>query len=131
MKRLWRDILSAALAALGGVIVFARLNDYSWWSLGGWKSAIGALAVVALAIMLTNVVELLSFDNMTDSLEFMFWALTATVVLASLLSSTATQTEFVWTAILTGAAWLTQMGNQIRRTLHHPHTPKPHGFSPA
>jgi len=43
MKYTWRDTLATLLTVFGAVIVFAKLESYSWWLLGTWKGALGVI----------------------------------------------------------------------------------------
>jgi len=118
MKTIWRDTISALLAVFGGVVMFARLQDYSWWLIGSWKGALGVLAVTGLAIAVTNAVELYKLEDGPALFELFAWLMAATVVIGSLFTTT-TQTEFVWSGVFVGFAWLTQTTRDIWRSTHH------------
>lgn len=121
MKTLWKDIVEIALAIVGGVVVYGRLQDYNWWLIGSWKGALATLAVIGLGIMLTNVADLIEVADAMAMLELGLWLITATVVISSLVVTT-TQAEFVWSAILIGVSWATQLARNIWLETHHrPH----------
>ena len=126
MQSTYRDITSAVLAIVGGVVVFARLESYHWWLIGSWKGAVGVLSVLGLAIMLTNILELVRFSDIPSSLEALLWLGAATAAIASLFSTT-TKSEFVVTAIAIGVAWLAQTTRHVWRSNHTPR----HHYLPA
>lgn len=119
MKTVYRDSISAVLAVMGGVIVFAKLNAFTWWLIGSWTGALGVLAVIGLAILLTNVVELFKMEDGPAVAEFGLWLIAATVTVASLFAIT-NKAEFLWSGGFIGLAWLTQTTRHIWRSLHTP-----------
>lgn len=108
MKLTWRDIVAAVLAVTGGVVVFAKLQSYTWWLIGSWKGALGVLAVLGLGILLTNIVDLVKLADMGSVSELFVWLIAATVVIASLAAAT-TRLEFIYGAVFVGLGWLAQL----------------------
>ena len=100
--------MSSILVVIGAVVVFAKLESYSWRLIGSCKGALGVIAVLGLAIMLTNAVEFVRFASIPSFLEMFLWLIAATVVIASLLSTT-TKAEFVSSAVIIGLGWLAQV----------------------
>ena len=117
MRLSWRDGVASLLALLGAVVMFAKLQSYSWWLIGSWKGALGVLAVVGGAILLTNVVELVRAASLPSMGEVGLWVATATVVIASLFSTT-TKAEFVSSGVMIGLAWLSQLTDHSWTTAH-------------
>ena len=117
MRILWRDTLSALLAVFGAVVIYAKLQSYSWWLIGSWTGALGVIAIIGLAILLTNIVELAKLADGATILELSAWLLAATVTVASLFSTT-TKAEFVWSGAFIGVAWLAQTSRHLWRGTH-------------
>jgi len=117
MKTSWRDLFSGALIVLGGLAVFARLQSYSWWLVGSWKGALGLVAVLGLGILLTNIVEIAKFADLTTFAESLLWLAAGTVTVAGLFATT-TKLEFVSAAALIGLSWMAQFGRHIWVTTH-------------
>jgi len=115
MKTIYQDSISIALALLGAIVAFAKLNSYSWWLIGSWKGALAVMAVIGLAIMLLNVREIFRMNDGAAVAEFSAWTLAGLVTIASLLVET-TKAEFIWSIILIGVAWGTQFAAQTWRT---------------
>jgi len=122
----YQDSISALLAIVGGITVFAKLESYSWWLIGSWKGALGVLAVLGLGMMLTNVQELLKLADGAAITEFSLWLVAATVTIASLFATT-NKAEFLWSSAAIGVAWLAQFSHYLWHLLHTP----PHHYSPA
>lgn len=108
MKLSWRDVLAAFLVALGSVVVYAKLQSYSWWLIGSWKGALGVVAVIGLAIAGTYMVDWFRNEGLGIVWEMMLWIAAATTVVGSLFATT-NKTEFIWSSVLIGAAWLSQL----------------------
>lgn len=117
MKLTWRDIVAAFLAAVGAVVVFAKLQSYSWWLIGSWKGALGVMAVLGLGILLTNVVELVKLEDMASIGEMFLWLIAATVIIAGLFATT-TKPEFVTGAVAIGLGWLAQLAGHSWNSSH-------------
>lgn len=117
MRVLYRDSISTVLAVVGAVVMFAKLQSYSWWLIGSWTGAVGVLAVLGLAILLTNVVEIYKLADGAALAEFSAWILAATVTIASLFYAT-TRSEFIWSGALIGFAWLAQVTRHVWRKTH-------------
>lgn len=118
MKFSWKDTLASIFAVFGGVVAFAKLKDYSWPLLGSWKGALGVIAVTGLAILLTYVVDFVESTDVGILGVTLAWITAATVIVASLFATT-TQAEFVWSTILVGISWLTQLFNHAWTSAHH------------
>lgn len=108
MKLSWRDTLAAMLAVLGGVVVFAKLNSYSWWLIGSWKGALGVVAVIGLAILATYFIDWIRDESTGVIGEMILWLAAIAVTAGSLLAVT-NRLEFVWSAVLIGLAWVSQL----------------------
>ncbi len=108
MKFSFRDILAGMLTLLGVVVMYAKLQSYSWWLIGSWKGAMAVLAVIGLAVMLTNIAELVKFADLTSFAEAVLWAAVVTLVAVGLFA-TATKAEFVSTTVLIALAWVAQI----------------------
>lgn len=108
MKQAYKDTAASALAIAAAVVVFAKLESYSWWLIGSWNGALAVLGVLGLGIMLTNISELIEAVGMGSFVETVLWLAAATVVIAGLLT-TATHAVFVGAAVMIGVAWLAQM----------------------
>lgn len=119
MKKLsWRDVLASALAILGGIVVFAKLESYSWWLIGSWKGAIGVISVIGLAIAVTYIVDWFHNETMAPLGEMVLWLVAATIAIGSLFTGTATKAEFVSAAVLIAIAWLVQLGAHTWDSTH-------------
>lgn len=117
MRLSWRDMLAALLLTLGGVVVFAKLQSYSWWLLGSWKGALGVVGVIGLAIMATYIIDWFENDGLGVVWEILLWITAATTVIGSLFATT-NKTEFVWSSALIGLAWLSQLGAHTWDSTH-------------
>lgn len=120
MKLSWRDILTSVLAITGGVVVFAKLQSYSWVLIGSWKGALGVISVLGLAIAVTYMIDWLRDETLVPLGEMLLWLAAATVSIGSMFTTT-TRGEFVSSAILIGAAWLAQLGVHIWDSAHDRH----------
>lgn len=107
MKTTYRTGISAILVIVGGIVMFAKLNSFSWWLIGSWAGALGVLGVLGLAVLLLNSANLFRTSDEFVLAEQSLWLAAATVTIASLLAVT-TKAEFVWSGMLIGLAWLTQ-----------------------
>ena len=121
MKLSWRDVVASVLAVLGGVVVFAKLQSYSWTFLGSWKGALGVLAVIGLGILATYFVDWFRNEDTGIVWEALLWITTATITVAGLIVTT-TKAEFVWAASFIGLSWLAQLGAHAWDSSHS-HTP--------
>jgi hypothetical protein len=120
MKLSWRDIVAAALAIFGGVIVFAKLESYSWWLIGSWKGALGVIIGVGVVVAGTYFIDWFENPTLAPLGEMSLWLLAATVAIGSLLATT-TKAEFLSVATLIGVAWLAQLGAHTWDSTHdHP-----------
>lgn len=117
MRLSWRDMLAALLLTFGGVVVFAKLQSYSWWLLGSWKGALGVVGVIGLAIMATYIIDWFENDGLGVVWEILLWITAATAVVGSLFATT-NKTEFVWSAALIGLAWLSQLSAHTWDSTH-------------
>jgi len=115
-----KDILSSTLVILGAVVVFAKLQAYSWWLIGSYKGALGVLAVIGVGILLTNIIELVQLKSLPSFGETFMWLVAATIVIASL-AVTTTKAEFVAAAIAIGVTWLAQVADHAWSSTHHEH----------
>lgn len=97
---------------IGFIVVIAKMQSYSWWLLGSWKSALAVIAVLGLGILLTNIQELVKVFNTSTIIQAVLWIAAATVVVGSLFSQT-TQAEFLASAVLIGIAWFAQTMDHI------------------
>ncbi len=117
-KLSWRDVVASALAILGGLVVFAKLQSYSWWMLDSWSSALVTVGIIGLAIVALYCVDWIHNDSFGAMGEMMLWSVAAAATVLSLTVET-TQAEFVLSATLIGLAWLTQFGAHIWDSTHH------------
>lgn len=117
MKISWRDIAAAVLAIIGGVVVFAKEQSYSWWLIGSWKGALGVVAVLGLAILALYSVDWAENGSPVVLSEILLWTLAGLVTLGSLLATT-TEAEFIWSSSLIGLAWATQLSSHVWSSTH-------------
>jgi len=122
MKNIWFETAANAAALLGIVVVFAKLQSYSWWLIGSWTGALGVLAVLGLIIVAANAVELFKLPDFASVGELGLWLIAATVTMAGLLATT-TRIEFISAGCFIGIAWLAQLLHHNWATLHHHGTP--------
>lgn len=108
----WRDIISLALVIFGGVVMFAKVQSYSWWLIGSWKGALGVLAGTGALLFLVNLQQLINFDTVVNFFEIVLWAGTITFLVTALLVDT-TKVEFIWSGALLGATWLVQFFEDV------------------
>lgn len=108
MKYKIKETLSSILAILGILVVFGRLQSYSWWLIDSYKGALGTIAVLGLAVLLINARELFRFSDLSNFIETALWVIAGTVVIASLFSHT-TRAEFIVGSLLVGLAGLAHM----------------------
>jgi FlaA1/EpsC-like NDP-sugar epimerase len=120
MKTSIRDLLSGVLVILSAVVLFAKLQSYSWWLIGSWKGALGVIAVLGVGMFLANLMELIRFADIPSFLETFMWAVAATVILGSLFSTT-TKAEFVSSSVVVWLAWLAQITRHLWRADHSHH----------
>lgn len=117
MKLSWRDVLAALLAVFGAVVVFAKLQSYSWWLLGSWKGALGVVAVVGLAILAIYLIDWFRSETLGTMGEMFLWFGAATVVIGSLFATT-TKAEFICSASAVGLSWVAQLGAHVWDSTH-------------
>ncbi len=117
-KLSWRDVLASVLAIFGGIVVFAKLQSYSWWLIGSWKGAIGVISVIGVAIAATYLIDWFHNETMAPLGEMVLWLAAATVAIGSLFTGAATKAEFVSVGALTGIAWLAQLGAHMWDSAH-------------
>lgn len=117
MKLTWRDTLATLLAIAGSIVVFARLQSYSWWLIGSWKGALGVVSVIGLTILATYIVDWFKNETLGVMTEMILWLAAAAVVVSSLLAAT-TKAQFVWSSGLIGLAWLAQLGAHTWDSTH-------------
>lgn len=118
MKLSWRDALSSVLAIFGGVVTFAKLQSYSWPLLGSWKGALGVIGIVGLAILLVYAVEIVESTSLGVLGMTLAWIAAATIIAAGIFSTT-TKAEFVWSGILIGLSWLSELASHAWGSMHH------------
>jgi len=118
MKLSWRDTLAGCFVTLGGLIVFAKLESYSWWLLGSWKGALGVVAVIGLAVASTYIIDWTQNDGLGVAGEMLLWITAATVAIGSLFATT-NKAEFVWSSALIGLAWLSQLFSHTWDSTHN------------
>ena len=121
MNLSWRDTFSTILAAAGGVEVFAKLRDYSWWLIGSWKGAVAVLGVLGLGMLLANMGELTDWRNWVNWSEVALWLGAAVLVVIGLFA--ASQAMFYSAAIVLGVTWLAVIVRHTAHTTnitHHP-----------
>lgn len=117
MKLSWRDMITTTLALFGAVVVFAKLQSYSWVLIGSWKGALGVIGVIGLAIFGIYLVDWFRNEDTGIVAETSLWIIAATVIVGSLFTTT-TKAEFVWSAVLIGLSWLAQVGSHAWDTTH-------------
>ena len=123
MQYTWRDLFATLLALLGAVVVFAKLESYTWWLIGSWKGALGVVTVIGLGILALYFIDLVEFATVAVAAEVALWITAATVIIASLTTKT-TKAEFIWSAALVGMSWLTPfvlhfLGSASNRGSHY------------
>lgn len=112
LKFFWKDLIAGLFAILGIVVVIARLESYSWWLIGSWKGAVGVLAVIGLAILLTHITELIKFSDVFSFSEALVWVTVITSIVASLIIKT-NRADFIIVAILLALAWIVQLSHHL------------------
>ena len=117
MKLSWRDVLATLLAIAGGVIVFAKLQSYSWAMIGSWRGALGVIAVLGLGMGAVYFVDWIRSETLGVVWEIFLWAVAGTVTIANMASKTS-KAGFVWSAVMIGIAWLYQLGNHAWDSSH-------------
>ena len=112
MKTSTRDMLATLYAVIGAVVVFAKLQSYSWWLIGSWKGALGVVAVLGLGILLVNFAEVFRSVDVPGVLESFMWIIVGTVVIAGLFSAT-TKLVFLSSALLVGLAYVAELTRHL------------------
>lgn len=118
MKLSWRDAAATIVILIGAVVVYAKLQSYSWWLIGSWKGALGVITILGLLIAALYAIDWVGKQTTATLYEVFLWGMAAVTALVSLLVVT-TKAEFVWTAVLIGAAWLTELSVHAWETTHH------------
>jgi len=118
MKLSWRDIAATLFAIGGALVVFAKLESYSWALIGSWKGALGVVAILGLATASLYAVDWFNNTTMGPLGEMFLWGVAALTIVISLLVTTS-KAEFVWSAALLGIAWGTELGAHAWDTTHH------------
>ena len=121
MKTLVKDIAAATAALTGGLIVFAKLQDYHWWLIGSWRGALAVITVLSVAILFTSLKEIVSFDSGPSMLEAAWWLITATLIIGALFSVT-TKLEFLSSATAVGIGCALQLTRHLWRFERVQHT---------
>lgn len=117
MKLSWRDVLTSILAIAGAIVVFAKLQSYSWWLIGSWRSALAVVGAIGFAILLVNILELLQMEDVATFAELSLWLITATIVIASLVITT-TKGEFIVSAAAIGLSWFVELVSHLWGSVH-------------
>jgi hypothetical protein len=109
MNTTWKDLASTAFIIAAGVVVFAKLQEYTWWLIGSWKGALAVLAALGVGMLVVNIQQLLEFETLANAGEIILWAATITMFIASLVVATTTKAEFLVSAGLLAIIWLGQV----------------------
>jgi hypothetical protein len=129
MKLSWRDVVATLVAIGGGSIVYAKHYGYSWATIGSWRSAVAALALVGLVMFAFS-----SFDFANRSIlnltEMVLGSLA--VVLAVIGVIMTSKFVFYSLAAVLGVAWLINTARHARHSIvdHEHHTPTLHHHAP-
>jgi hypothetical protein len=108
MKFSGRDIVASLSALLGAVVVYASLQNYTWWIVDNWKRSLVMVTLLGLVIFAVYFVDWVKHESLTELSEIALWIIAGTVTLGSLFVET-TKTEFLWSASLIGLAWFVQL----------------------
>ncbi len=117
MKLSRRDVVTPIVALFGAVVVFAKLQSYSWWLIGSWRGALGVISVLGLIVAVFYAVDWVRNETMAPLGEMLLWGAAAVIAVAGM-SVTTTKAEFVWAASLIGVAWLAQLSAHVWDTTH-------------
>lgn len=117
MKLSWRDSVASLLALGGATVVYARLGSYTWWLIGSWRGALGAVA--GIGIVIAGLYSADCFDDaaLSSLSEMLLWLAAATVTIGSLFADT-TKAEFLTSAAFIAMAWLAQLGAHTWDSAH-------------
>lgn len=124
MKKLsWRDLITTLLAIAGGVLVFAKFENYSWAVIGSWRSAVAVLGVLGIALCLTAAGDLENKSWLNRG-EIVLSLIAAGLAVVGVIVSSAF--FFYATAITLGVLWLVSTARHIYHSIeeptHHPAT---------
>lgn len=97
---------------IGAIVVFVKLENYSWWLIGSWKGVLVVLAVLGLGVLLTNIGEMVKLVDASTYIEVFLWIVAATVVIASLYGTT-TIDDFVASVVFIGLVWAAQFFRHV------------------
>lgn len=114
MKLSWRDIVTAALAVLGGAVVYAKFYDYTWALIGSWRSAAMILAVVGI-LMFTFSGFNFANRSILNVGEMVFGV--AALVLAAIGSIVVSKPVFYSLAAVLAATWLVDIARHARHSM--------------
>lgn len=117
MKLSWRDVVATIVTLFGAVVVFAKLQSYSWWLIGSWKGALGVISVLGLVVAALYAIDWVRNETMAPLGEMLLWGAAAVMAVVGMFVTT-TKAEFVWTASLIGVAWLAQLSAHAWDTTH-------------
>lgn len=118
MKLSWQCALSMLFLAAGGAIVFANIQEYSWWpAINNWRLSIIALAVLGLAAYAVTTHRARKEDNkriLLDDVDLAIGIIAADVAIAGLIL--ASELLFYLFAVIIGVVWLISVARNLLRT---------------
>jgi hypothetical protein len=124
MKLSWRDLVNTLLVASGAVIVYARLQDFSWWFVNSWRGTVTALAAIGV---IGAMVAYHDADSGTFLSRLEVW-LYGLAVIAGIF---AVIVGWQWAALtfggILGAEWLISTARHTRHTMVHENPTPYHG----
>lgn len=126
MKLTWRDIITTLVGLVGGAVVYAKINEYSWALIASWRSSVAVLALVALVMFAFSG---FSFANRSILNVAEIFAGVVMGLLALVGMFVTSSFLFYSLAIVMGAIWLVDTARHARHsmiegsTTLHPHAP--------
>ena len=123
MKLSWRDIVTTLLLAMGSVILYAKLQDYSWWLVGTWRGTVAALGVLGVAMCITAAGDPEN-RSILNRLETYLGFFAGIGIIAGLI--TGWQWIGLTLAATIGFLWLVSTVRHTRRSVLHIETPAGH-----
>lgn len=119
MKLSWRDVLSSLFVVAGGAVVYAKIQEYSWWLIGdSWRWSTVVVALLGLAAFLAATYrarEEGTKRNLFDDVDIGIGLIAAGVAAAGVIF--ASEFLFYTFAAIAGALWLTAMARRLTHTI--------------
>lgn len=114
MKLTWKNLITTLLAIAGGVVVYAKYQNFSWALLGSWRSAVALLAFAGVSIFAFSNFNFANFSILNVG-EMVLGVIA--VGMATYGMFVASETMFYVLATSLGVLWTIDTARHIRHSI--------------